>query len=101
MAPRAIPRLKDPLCRKHTQRARQRSCICAGLPRKFLRTSRRFLQGIGNTQFRDRMKTPGDAVTHRNSQQEIGRIVHEGGSITPLDGFCRSTMSRSSNHIES
>jgi len=67
MAPCAIASLKDSLSRKHPQRARQRSCICSGVPREFLRTSRRFPQGIRNTEFCHRMKTPGEAVTHRNS----------------------------------
>ena len=46
--------------------ARERSGICSGLLRKFFCTSRRFPQGIGNPELRDRMKTSGKTVTHRD-----------------------------------
>ena len=86
--PRAFPSLKDPLRGKHAQCSRQRFRMCSSVPREFLRASRRFPQGIRNTKFCYRVKTPGQAVTHRNSQKVVSRIVHGGSSITTRVNSC-------------
>ncbi len=66
VAPRAVTRLENFCSRKHSERARECTCICSGLARKFFCTSRQFPQRIGDTEFRDGVKTPGKTVTHRD-----------------------------------
>ena len=99
MPPRAVTSLEDPLSRKDPQRACQRSRMCSGVPRQFLRASRRFPQGIRDTEFCHRMKTPRQSVTHRNPQQVVGRIIHGGGSITAF-GFFRTQLRYHVNGFE-